>query len=298
MRIIKWSQFLEFPFSDFTSKTDEIGASSQSSGTQTSSGGFSSGVSSITVGVFDGVHRGHKALIERVVSYNRDYAPVIITFLENHKKSSIRGTEKTGAVFPGSIQTFRQRVAALEELGVKIAIAVEFMAAFRRMSGNEFLRILLERANVGFLAVGHNFRCGYKLDTDVDKIKLFFEPYNIPVEIIKDAAEDSQTISSSRIRALISRGDLEKAVQLLGRPFALDLGAANAKGVKGSPKENGYNFNGLDLVLPPAGEYKALLRRSMNEAGTPAELLIKDRMVCLQGQSGNHDWQFAEFLLY
>jgi riboflavin kinase/FMN adenylyltransferase len=294
MRIIKWSQFLEIPSSDFAAKTDESGASPQSSDAQAASGDFLA--ASITVGVFDGVHRGHKALIERVVSYNRDYAPVIITFLENHKKSRLHSAEKNGAVFPGSIQTFRQRAAALEELGVKIIIAAEFTAAFRRMPGNEFLRILLERANVGFMAVGHNFRCGCKLDTDADKIKLFFEPYNIPVEIINDAAEDSQTISSSRIRDLISRGDLEKAVQLLGRPFVLDLGAASVNGAKGSPKENGYNFNGLDLVLPPEGEYKALLGRSTKEAGTPAELLIKDRMVCLQGQSGNHDWQFAEFL--
>jgi riboflavin kinase/FMN adenylyltransferase len=153
-------------------------------------------LSSMTVGVFDGVHRGHQRLIKRVVSHNAGYVPVVITFRQNHK------TEETG-----SLQTFQQKIEVLEQLGVKIILAIDFTDAFRRMAGIEFLDILLKHGNIGFFAVGSDFRCGYRLDTDAAAIQKFFASRNIPVEIVPEVMEDGLPISSSRIRSAIADGN-------------------------------------------------------------------------------------------
>ena len=180
--------------------------------------------SSMTVGVFDGVHRGHQALIKRVVSHNADCCdsysdaccdasekktPVVVTFRENHKTEE--GTD--------NLQSFGQKAAMLEMLGAEILLAIDFMESFRRMSGTEFLEILLLHGNIGFFAVGSEFRCGYQQDTNAQAIKDFFVSRNIPIEIVPEVMEGSLPISSSRIRRAIANGDFSLAEKMLGRPF-------------------------------------------------------------------------------
>ena len=164
---------------------------------------------SVTIGVFDGVHRGHKALIERVVSHN-NHVPVVVTFRQNHK---------TGESAE-DIQTFQQKIAMFESLGIQITLAIDFNESFRRMSGIEFLELLSQRGKIGFLAVGSNFRCGYGLDTDAATIKKFFASRNVPVEIVPEVLEDGLPISSSRIRSAIASGDFSLAEKMLGRPLS------------------------------------------------------------------------------
>jgi len=161
---------------------------------------------SVTIGVFDGVHLGHQELIKRVVAHNADNVPTVITFRENHKKEDA-----------DNIQTFRQKLAIFEKMGVKITLAVDFTEEFRRMTGIEFLETLLKQGNVGFLAVGRGFRCGYQLDTDTEEIAGFFSARGIPVEITPQVMEGSSPISSSRIRSAIASGDFELAEKMLGR---------------------------------------------------------------------------------
>jgi len=173
---------------------------------------FEHKLTSMTIGVFDGVHRGHQALIKRVVSYNGAYIPAVITFRENHKN------KKTA----GEIQSFRQKLEIFEQLGVQLTLAVDFTESFRRMSGIEFLEILLKHGNIGFFTVGKSFRCGYQLDTDAEAIKKFFGSRSICAEIADEITEGLQPISSSRIRAAIADGDLALAQSMLGRPLSFN----------------------------------------------------------------------------
>jgi len=186
MQVVDWAQFLE-------------------SGLQQEEK-----LSSMTVGVFDGVHLGHQRLIERVVSHNADYMPVVITFRQNHK------TEETG-----SLQTFQQKIEVLERLGVKITLVIDFTETFKRMKGIEFLEILLKHGSIGFFAVGSSFRCGHQLDTDAAAIQNFFAARGITAEIVPEVMEDDAPISSSRIRSAIACGDLSLAEKMLGRSFSI-----------------------------------------------------------------------------
>ena len=168
--------------------------------------------SSMTVGIFDGVHIGHQELLRRIVSRDAGMTPVgetsvVITFRHNHKIES------------GNILTFKQRLDIFESLGIQITVVIDFTEEFKRMPGIEFLEILLKRGNVGFFAVGSGFRCGYQQDTDAEMIQKFFTSHNIPAEIIPKVMEGALPVSSSRIRSAISAGDIELAQKMLGRKY-------------------------------------------------------------------------------
>jgi riboflavin kinase/FMN adenylyltransferase len=185
----------------------------------------------MTVGVFDGVHMGHRALIERVVSHNADYLPVVVTFRENHKTANTvkhlseeihaeaqrRGGRKEEGLGVVDILSFEQRTEILAGLGVQVLLVVDFTESFRRMSGKEFLEIVAERGNIGFFAVGCNFRCGYGLDTGAREISDFFAARKVPVEIESEVMEGGLPVSSSRIRACLADGDIQQAEAMLGR---------------------------------------------------------------------------------
>ncbi|MDR3020509.1 MAG: FAD synthetase family protein [Treponema sp.] len=162
--------------------------------------------SSLTIGVFDGVHLGHQSLIRRIVSHN-DKIPVVVTFREvpNIAPPAV------------NLQTFEEKSATLESLGVKILLAIDFTDSFKRLTGLEFLESLLSQSNTGFVAIGANFRCGFNLDTDADAIRRFFSCRNIPVEVIPEVMEASLPISSSRIRSALANRDVELARRMLGR---------------------------------------------------------------------------------
>jgi riboflavin kinase/FMN adenylyltransferase len=160
---------------------------------------------SMTVGIFDGIHLGHRALIKRIVSYNADFTPVVITFRQNHKTKNKE-----------EIQSFGERLEILESLGIKITVVIDFTEEFRKMPGIEFLKILLKYGNAGFFAAGNDFRCGYQLDTDAAAVKSFFASHGIPAEIVPDVMEDSLPVSSSRIRAAIAAGNTALAQKMLG----------------------------------------------------------------------------------
>jgi len=162
--------------------------------------------SSMTVGVFDGVHRGHRELIGKVVSHSRENVPVVITFRENHKTRE----------HADDIQTFQQKLDVFESLSIQITLAIDFSESFRRMSGLEFLELLFKHGKIGFFAIGSNFRCGYKLDTDAAAIRDFFASRSIPAEIVPEVLENGLPISSSRIRAAIASGDFSLAERMLG----------------------------------------------------------------------------------
>jgi riboflavin kinase/FMN adenylyltransferase len=182
----------------------------------------------MTVGVFDGVHRGHQALLKRIVSHNADYVPVVVTFKQNHKTNTVKNLSEEvhteaqrhgGELGVGDIITFEQKTKILADMGVGILLVIDFTETFRHMKGIEFLEILAERGNIGFFAVGKNFRCGYKLDTGAQEINDFFTSRNIPVETVPEVMEGSLPISSSRIRSCIAAGDLQAAQVMLGNDY-------------------------------------------------------------------------------
>ena len=236
----------------------------------------------VTVGIFDGVHRGHKALIEAIVSQKERAVPVVITFRQGRYKKAIGG----GKDYPGDILSFRQKIAIFESLGITLTIVVEFSESFRRMRGTEFLRILSEHGNMIFMAVGSNFRCGYRLDTDALAIQEFNSRLNIQTRIMQPFTEDGKPISSSQIRDAITCGRLREAATMLGRPFTVDLPGDDltADDDLAAAGYAAYDAAGQGRVLPPPGKYRVLLlgKDFDHSAGVPAEIMVAEGSILIR----------------
>ena len=175
--------------------------------------------SAMTIGVFDGVHLGHQELIRKIVQ--RGPNPTIVTFRENPKKHVSRST------FEGDLYSLKQKLTVFERLGVCRVLLIDFSENFSKLSGRDFLDLLTSRGKMVYLAIGKNFRCGWRKDTDAAVIEEINRLKGIPTEVIAPVvlppAYGAGPVSSSRIRSAIFSGDLKLAAALIGRNFDLDL---------------------------------------------------------------------------
>ena len=165
--------------------------------------------SAITIGVFDGLHLGHRALIELIV--RRGPNPTVITFRDNPRK--VINPE----CFQGEIFTFEQKLAGFEKLNVRRVVLIDFSEEFSKMRGRLFVDLLQDPGKMVYLAIGSNFRCGYGKDIGADSIKEVNEGKGIPTDIVPPVVLFDKPVSSSLIRSAIHRGDLKLAALLMGR---------------------------------------------------------------------------------
>jgi len=166
--------------------------------------------SSVTIGVFDGVHRGHRALISRL---RPDLAKTVLTF-EPHPAEILRpGTP------PRLITTVDERVELLEDVGVS-QVGVLDLAEIKDLNPEEFVEeILLARLGLRHLVLGPDFRFGRDRSGDVALLRELSRQHGFEVEIIEIVSDQAGAISSSRIRTLIEAGRVAEAASDLGSRF-------------------------------------------------------------------------------
>ncbi|MDR1444370.1 MAG: FAD synthetase family protein [Treponema sp.] len=212
----------------------------------------------LSIGVFDGVHRGHQKLIEKIRNYAGEHGALggLITFIQNPRR--ILCPEQ----YPGDIYSLSQKLQTLEALGAGFVVLIDFSGNISKITGGEFVtRIGLER--VAYLVLGDGFRCGYRLDTDARAIRDMAAPFGTHTELVSQLREGDAPVSSSRIRQALLAGDLAGAAALLGRPFRVDLETPE-------PEKTGeacfYDLGKEGRVLPPGGRYAA----RVYTAGSPA----------------------------
>ena len=160
----------------------------------------------LTIGVFDGLHRGHKALIERVTGKAPGLLPAVVTFRDNPKK--LHG-----------IINFEEKMALLGSMGVALAVIIDFSEHFSKINGRDFILALHRYLSPAYIGLGVNFHCGYHRDTDAKAFKAMAESLGIDTEIIPPVMEGGLAVSSSRIRAALKEGRTGEAALLLGRSF-------------------------------------------------------------------------------
>lgn len=172
-------------------------------------GGAASPPSAMTIGVFDGVHRGHQSLIRKVVEHG--LCPTVITFRKNPKQTL------APQAYAGDIIALDEKLILFERMGVQRTILIDFSEDFRRLKGREFIEALIYKGNLRFLVVGYNFRCGCHLDTDVQAVKRITAEHGVACEVVEPIVFHGERVSSSRIRAALRAGDWMKAAAFLGR---------------------------------------------------------------------------------
>lgn len=197
----------------------------------------------VTIGEFDGVHRGH----QRIVSSARQAAsdlglPVVVVTFDPHPAEVVR---------PGShpplLCTARRRLQLLAGLGVDVVCVIAFTLEFSLLGPDEFIRtVLVDRLHAARVVVGENFRFGHKAAGDVALLAELGEKYDFTAEGVPLLTENGVTISSSGIRALLAEGDVAGAAGYLGRPHRVE-GVV----VRGHRRGRSLGFPTANLESPP-----------------------------------------------
>jgi riboflavin kinase / FMN adenylyltransferase len=217
------------------------------------------GPSVVTIGVFDGVHRGHQAIVARAAATARNLGlPLVVVTFEPHPAEVIRPGSH-----PAQLCTLQRRVQLLEELGADAVCVLEFTLEFSRLSPAEFVRtVLADRLHTRRIMVGENFRFGHRAAGDLALLAELGDKYDFQAEGVPLLAQDGVTMSSSAIRDLVAAGDVAGAARGLGRPHRVE-GVV----VRGEQRGRALGFPTANLAtvehaaIPADGVYAGWLAR-------------------------------------
>jgi riboflavin kinase/FMN adenylyltransferase len=172
----------------------------------------------VAVGVFDGVHWGHKAILERLKTEaaNAGLAALALTF-EKHPSELLAPSRA-----PLYINTLEQRIELMQAVGVDCVVVADFTPALAGLPREEFMSIVLrECLQCRRVVVGSNFRFGRDREGDTRFLAEAAPALGMRVTVVPSVIVNGGPVSSTRVRAMIARGDVETASVLLGRRFAL-----------------------------------------------------------------------------
>ena len=184
--------------------------------------------SAVTIGMFDGVHMGHRALLEalRREAHRIHGQSVVLTF-DRHPAEILRPDKA-----PKLICTLRQRVAALSAFGVDVVVVAKFDQSISGVSPREFLEdTLIGRLKAVVVVVGPDFRFGKNRAGDFSLLAEMGVEKGVAAIAIPPIRVDGAPVSSTRIRALLKHGHVEDAGRLLGHPFVLEGVVARGAGL-------------------------------------------------------------------
>ena len=166
---------------------------------------------SIAIGIFDGVHAGHQQILKEASRHGR---VVALTFYPH--PTSIFAPERT----PSAIVNIEDRIALLEENGASEVVVIEFTKEFSAKSPEDFIQeVLIDQLHATHVTVGENFTFGHKASGSVETLNKYGKNFGLSAVHLKE--DRGSAISSTRIRNLIVDGDIERANELLTRPYYL-----------------------------------------------------------------------------
>jgi riboflavin kinase / FMN adenylyltransferase len=173
----------------------------------------------VTIGVFDGVHRGHQALIGRAAERARAAGlPLVLITFDPHPSEVVRPGSH-----PPMLTTVRRKAELAEELGVDAFVVLPFTTDLSRMPPDEFVHVVLvERLHAAAVVVGENFRFGHRAAGDVDQLRTLGARFGFSVEGVGMLRDDDVTLSSTFVRSSIDAGEVRQAAEALGRPHRID----------------------------------------------------------------------------
>ena len=176
------------------------------------------GRATLTIGNFDGVHRGHRALIERVVAKGRELqVPSAVLTFEPHPREFF-APERA----PARLTRLRDKLELLAATEIERVHLIRFDARFAAMSAARFIEdILVRTLGVRWLLVGRDFRFGAQREGDFAALERASGQLGFALEAMPDVSFDGERVSSSGVREALAVGDFARAERLLGRPYTI-----------------------------------------------------------------------------
>jgi len=170
----------------------------------------------LTIGVFDGVHRGHQQIISKLTAdaHANQTNAVVLTF-DPHPALVLGRGEVKSLTMPD------ERAELFRSFGVDVVITHPFDSSIANLSARKFMARLKEHLGVSHLLIGYDFALGKGREGDATRLAELGKDLNYTVEVIDAVSDESGVISSTEIRKLISVGDVSDAAKLLGRNYNL-----------------------------------------------------------------------------
>ena len=173
----------------------------------------------VTIGVFDGIHRGHQSIIAEAVRLagERGVPSVLLTFVPHPSEVVRPGSH------PPVLTSIVRRAELVERLGVDVFCPLPFTLEFSRMAPDEFVHhALVERLHAAAVVVGENFRFGHKAAGDVALLERLGRTFGFTAHGIPLLTEGDTPLSATYVRSCVQAGDVATAAQVLGRPHRVD----------------------------------------------------------------------------
>ena len=201
----------------------------------------------VTIGKFDGVHKGHQKLLKYAVSYAKKNNLISIAILIKKRNMSIYNVE--------------ENIKFIEELKIDYIIVIDFLPEFYTMEAKEFFNKLIEYYRMKHIAVGFDFAFGRNREGNREFLDKYSKECGIGVSIVKFLNYNKNRISSSSIRDCLSNGKIKDANKMLGRKYTIsgEIVHGNALGRKiGYPTANLEIPN--NIFIPKMGVYSSLVK--------------------------------------
>jgi len=215
------------------------------------------GPASVAVGNFDGVHRGHQALVAAAVARSRATggAAVVLTF-DPHPARVLRPQEA-----PAALTTLAQKEELVAALGIDRLVVVEFDTRLAALSPEAFAREVLQHAlGARHVVVGESFRFGRGREGDPRRLEALGASLGFAVEVVPPLLDGGRAISSSRVREALESGDVGEARTLLGRDYFVDGEVVRGDGRGRTIGVPTANLAPEEQILPANGVYAARCR--------------------------------------
>jgi len=172
----------------------------------------------MTIGNFDGVHRGHKVLFRRVVDWAKKLGgqSVVMTF-DPHPLQVLAPSRG-----PDFITSHGKKLELIEAEGIDVTIVIPFSTDFAQISAHDFVKdLLVDRIGIKGIVVGYDYRFGRNREGDIRLLRDLGGRYGFQVEMVSGIELEGTLVSSTAIRQLIRDGDIREAERLLGRPYEI-----------------------------------------------------------------------------
>lgn len=172
----------------------------------------------VTLGNFDGVHLGHQKIFQKVKEEaSKSHGEGVVITFEPHPLKVL-----TPKKFLPLLAPYRKKMMLIEKSGMDTVLCIEFSLVFSEMTPLEFIKnILAEKIKVKKVVIGYNYHFGKGQKGDAQTLKDAGKVFNFEVEVVEPLKIGSTIVSSSKIRNLIQKGEIEEASALLGRDYPI-----------------------------------------------------------------------------
>ena len=202
----------------------------------------------ITLGTFDGIHIGHRQIIDDLVrrSRKRSFRSVLITFFP-HPQHIVRSRSGTVDI----LTTLEEKLELLQQTGLDAVFVIEFTGPFAQSTPESFIQQLVEHVGFRECIIGYNHKFGKGRRGDIHRLRELGSIHRFTVDVVDPVMVDQSDVSSTRIRKMLQQGDVHHAIRFLGRPYRI-----SGHVVRGSQLGDRIGFPTANIEI--AGEYKLI----------------------------------------